>query len=238
MINAPSLANSNLLELGSDLDALVRGGAQTVHVDIMDGHYVPNICFPTSVVDNIKSAHPSLVIDAHLMVDTVEPYIARLAAGGCDAMSFPLDATPFVRRTISQIQAAGMRAGVAINPSQPISLLEPVLGLVDYVVLMTVEPGFAGQSFLEGSLPRLEELVALRTRLGSSALIEIDGGVTNEIAQACARIGAEVFVTGIYTVYNPELGRERGVQEFDSKMAEAGFPADDAHLEQLRRPTA
>ncbi|WP_430868924.1 ribulose-phosphate 3-epimerase [Demequina aurantiaca] len=229
------MANSNMLTLGSDLDTMVSGGVEAIHIDIMDGHYVPNLCFPVSVVKNIKQAHPGLVVDGHLMVDEVEPYIARLADAGCDAVSFPVDSTRFARRAISSIQASGMRAGVAINPSQPIGLLEPILGLADYVVLMTVEPGFAGQTFLPGSLARLEELVALRAKLGSAALIEIDGGVTYEGAEACARLGAEIFVTGIYTVYDPALGLKKGVQQFDARMEKAGFPTSSSELDRLRR---
>ncbi|MEE6295641.1 ribulose-phosphate 3-epimerase [Georgenia wangjunii] len=237
MINAPSLANSNLLDLGEDLDALVRGGCRTVHVDVMDGHYVPNLCFPVSAVAAIKDRYPDLVVDAHLMVDTVEDYIEPLRVAGCDAMSFPIDATRFVRRTLSTIQAAGMRAGVAINPSQDVAVVEPVLRYADYVVLMSVEPGFAGQTFLDGSLDRLDTLASLREATGSSALIQIDGGVTYDVAEEGARRGAEIFVTGVFTVYDPELSRERGMAEFDSRMARAGYPASSEHLAALRRTT-
>lgn len=235
MLNAPSLANSNLLDLGSDIRAHVDNGIKVVHIDLMDGHYVPNLCFPISVVADIKERYPDLVVDAHLMVDDVENYIARLDEAGCDAMSFPADGTRFVRRTVTQIQATGMRAGVAINPSQPISTLEPYLELLDYVVLMTVEPGFAGQRFLDGSLERLEELVALKERTGSRALIEIDGGVAYGNAEATLAAGAEILITNIYTVYDRELGLERATKKFDETMAAVGFTHSPEALEQLRR---
>ena len=235
MINAPSLANSNILNLGQDLAALVESGVQVVHVDIMDGHYVPNLCFPVSAIRDIKAAYPDIVVDAHLMVDDVESYVGPLAEAGCDAMSFPSDATRFTRRNIVTIQAAGMRAGVAVNPSQPIGVLEPVLALADYAVLMSVEPGFAGQSFLPGSLDRLAELVRLKETTGSDALIEVDGGVTYDVAAESLRLGAEMLVTGVFTVYDPELGIRAAVPRFESAMAEQGFAADPAAADQLRR---
>lgn len=235
MLNAPSLANSNLLDLGSDVDRHVRNGIRVVHIDLMDGHYVPNLCFPISVVRDIKQRHPELVVDAHLMVDDVENYIDRLAAADCDAMSFPADGTRFVRRTIRQVQDTGMRAGVAINPSQPITTLAPYLEYLDFVVLMTVEPGFAGQRFLDGSLERLAELAALKEQVGSTALIEIDGGVDYDNAAESLALGAEILVTNVYTVYDPDLGLEKATAKFETAMNDAGFGHSDMALERLKR---
>jgi len=233
MINLPSLANSDFLTLRADLEAFVDAGIEAVHVDLMDAHYVPNLCFSVDMVRSIRRSFPDLVIDAHLMVDEMSQYIDSLQQAGCDAASFHLDSTRFARRTIGQIQAAGMRAGVSINPSTPVVDLVPVLPYVDYVVLMTVEPGFAGQSFLPGSLQRLEELARLRDRENPHALIQIDGGVTFEMAQACAEAGADALVTGVFTVYDPSLSRGDAVARYDEFMAGAGFPNDHARLASL-----
>lgn len=235
MLNAPSLANSKLLQLGENMDALTGAGVQMVHVDIMDGHYVPNLCFPLTVIGEVKQKYPEVVVDAHLMVDEVPSYVPRLAELGTDAVSFPSDATRFVRRCVSQIQEVGMRAGVVVNPSQPISVLEPYLSLVDYVVLMSVEPGFAGQRFLPGSLERLDELVSLCQQKDASPMIEIDGGVDYELAAQCLDRGAEILVTNIYTVFLPGMALSAGVANFNEKMAAAGHQHSPESLERLRR---
>lgn len=235
MINLPSLANSDFLTLRADLEAFVDAGVKAVHVDVMDAHYVPNLCFSVDMVRSLRQNFPDLVIDAHLMVDDIGQYIAALQQAGCDAASFHLDSTRFARRTVTQIQAAGMRAGVALNPSTPIEAIAPVLPYVDYLVLMTVEPGFAGQSFLPGSVERLEELARLRDRMNPEALIQIDGGVTFETAQACAQAGADALVTGVFTVYDPTLSRVDAVKKYDAFMADAGFPNDHAKLAGLAR---
>lgn len=235
MINLPSLANSDFLTLRADLDAFVDAGVRAVHVDVMDAHYVPNLCFSVDMVRSLRRNYPELVIDAHLMVDDMGQYIGALQQAGCDAASFHLDSTRFARRTVAQIQAAGMRAGVALNPSTPVEAIVPVLPFLDYVVLMTVEPGFAGQSFLPGSLQRLEELSRLRDRENPEALIQIDGGVTFEMAQACAAAGADALVTGVFTVYDPSLSRIEAVKAYDTFMADAGFPNDHARLANLAK---
>lgn len=235
MLNAPSLANVKLLELGGKLTELVDAGVQMVHVDVMDGHYVPNLCFPLNVIGEIKQRFPQVVVDAHLMVDEVPSYVPRLAAQGTDAVSFPSDATRFARRCIAEIQHVGMRAGIVVNPSQPISVLEPVLGLVDYVVLMSVEPGFAGQRFLPGSLERLDQLVGLCGQVGADPLIQIDGGIDYELAAACLDRGAEIIVTNIYTVFLPDTPLAAGVATFDQKMAAAGHEHNPDALDRLRR---
>lgn len=235
MLNAPSMANVKLLELGTKLDELVSAGVQMVHIDIMDGHYVPNLCFPLGVIGEIKQRYPEVVVDVHLMVDEVPSYIPRLAEQGADCVSFPSDATRFSRRCISQIQEHGMRAGVVVNPSQPITVLEPYLSLVDYTVLMSVEPGYAGQKFLPGSLERLEELVQLCDKVGAAPLIEIDGGIDYDLAAACLDRGAEIIVTNIYTVFLPGVPLAEGVKTFNDRMAARGYQHSAAALDGLRR---
>lgn len=223
IINAPSLANCSYLTFGAQVEELSQGGAQWFHVDVMDGHYVPNLCFPVRVVSELRDAYPHIVRDVHLMVKRPMDYLGQLKESGADYVSFHLDATPFALSTLAAIRALDMKAGIVINPSQRIDALVPVLHLVDYVVLMTVEPGYAGQRFLPESIARLEELVALRRQRGDGFLISIDGGVDMESAVRCAQIGAEVFVTGIYTVFGQPDGIAGACRRFTRTLtAQAG----------------
>lgn len=222
IVNVPSLANSDWLSLREDLDEMVGAGIQAIHIDIADGHYVPSLFFPIGIVESIKASYPELVLDAHCMVERPEQYIDQLAATNCDWMSFPLDATRFARRTIGQIQAAGMKAGVALNPSAPVATVSPVVDIADYVVLMTVEPGFAGQSLLPGSLDRIEELRSLLDGANSDAFIEIDGGVSFGNAPDMVDRGASALVSGIYSTYDPVLGLAAGVAEFARRLQDRG----------------
>lgn len=218
IINAPSLANCSYLEFGSQVDQLARGGVQWFHVDVMDGHYVPNLSFPVRLVGELKKAYPHIACDVHLMVTRPMEYLTQLQENGADYVSFHLDAMPFALRTLSSIRAMGMKAGVVINPCQRIDTLAPVLHLVDYVVLMTVEPGYAGQRFLPGSIDRLEQLMTLRAQGGYNFLVSIDGGVDMENAMRCARLGAQVFVTGIYTVFAQPDGIIGACERFASTL--------------------
>lgn len=153
------------------------------------------------------------------MVTDPMTYIAPLRESGADWVSFHLDSTPFARRGLAAIRAQGMKAGIVINPSQPISLLEPLIGFVDYIVLMTVEPGYAGQRFLPDSLSRLEQLVQLR---GNRPIpISIDGGVDMYHAAECARRGAQIFVTGIYTVFNQPDNISAACRRFQREISAA-----------------
>lgn len=201
IINAPSLANCDFCTFGSDVEQLVQGGVPWFHIDIMDGHYVPNLCFPVRVIGELKRRYPAVQADIHLMVTDPTAYLPELKAQGADWVSFHMDATHFSRRTLTTIRALGMKAGLVINPSQRIDSIEPLIDFVDYVVLMTVEPGYAGQKFMTDSLPRVSELAALRRAHHKDFLISIDGGVDYPNAVECARRGAEVYVTGIYTVF-------------------------------------
>lgn len=227
IINAPSLANCNFLTMGAQVAELVQGGADWFHVDIMDGHYVPNLCFPVRLVAELKATYPRIPVDAHLMVDDPTAYLEPLVKSGADYISFHLDATSFSRRLLHTIRQSGKKAGVAINPSQPVDLLAPLLEFVDYVVLMTVEPGFAGQRFLPDSIGRLEQLCRLRAACGNPFLISIDGGVDKESAATCTRLGAEIFVTGIYTVFNQDEPVPQACVNFRNLLEAAAREKED-----------
>lgn len=224
VINAPSLANCDMLELASDVDALIGSGVTVLHVDIMDGHYVPNLCFPISVVGDLLRHHPQVHVDVHLMVADPAAYAEQLASVGAHYVSFHADSTRYARRTLAAYQSRGVKAGVAVNPSQPVDVIAPYARELDYVVLMTVEPGFAGQRFLDGSLERLEELTTLRAETGSDFLIEIDGGIDPHLGAECVRRGADMLVTGIYAVFRQPDGIASAVRRFDALMADARRP--------------
>jgi ribulose-phosphate 3-epimerase len=220
IINAPSLANCSFLEMGRQVEELVQGGAHWFHIDIMDGHYVPNLCLPINLVGELKQKYPSIDTDVHLMVTDPMSYLPRLKQNKADWVSFHMDSTSFSRRTLVTIREMGMKAGVVINPSQSISIIEPVIRFLDYVVLMTVEPGYAGQKFMVDSLPRVTELDELRKKHGVDFLISIDGGVDYPNAIECTRRGAEVYVTGIYTVFQQQDGITAACKRFEDTLTE------------------
>ena len=145
MINTASIINVSFLNMKEEIDQLVAGGTTFFHIDLMDGHYVPNLCLPIKLLAELKAAYPQIMMDVHLMVTDPENYIGRLRDAGADYVSFHTDSTRFVRRVINQIRAAGMKPGILINPSQRIDHIEPYIEYVDMVTLMAVEPGFAGQ---------------------------------------------------------------------------------------------
>ena len=192
---APSILAGDWWNIGAQIEATVRGGADLIHFDVMDGHFVPNITVGPEILACIKK-RVSLPIDAHLMIENPDRYIPEFVKAGASWVSVHVENVVHIHRTIHLIKELGAKAGVVINPGTSLSLLEEVMHYADYVLLMSVNPGFSGQSFIERSLERLLVLKEMRDRINPACLIEIDGGIKEENIQQVAEAGADVMVVG------------------------------------------
>lgn len=194
---APSILAADYANFASELKRIEETDAEYVHIDIMDGQFVPNISFGADVVASMRK-HSKLVFDCHLMVVDPERYVEAYAQAGADIMTIHTESTKHIHGALQKIKAAGMKAGVVINPGTPVSALKPVFNLVDQVLIMTVNPGFGGQAFIPECLEKVEEVASLREILGLTFDIEVDGGVDNKTIAACQKAGANIFVAGSY----------------------------------------
>jgi ribulose-phosphate 3-epimerase len=192
---APSLLTANFLQLGDACSMLNESEADWFHLDVMDGRFVPNISFGMSIIKQIRKA-TTKVCDVHLMIMEPEKYAPEFKEAGADMLTVHIEACPHLHRNIQQIKSLGMQAGVAINPHTPVSLLKDVLGDIDLVLLMSVNPGFGAQKFIPHTLEKIKELRTLIDEKGLNVKIEIDGGVTLENAKAIVEAGADVLVAG------------------------------------------
>ncbi|HWA80480.1 MAG TPA: ribulose-phosphate 3-epimerase [Acetobacteraceae bacterium] len=194
-IVAPSLLAADFARLKDEVDAVERAGADWLHLDVMDGHFVPNISFGPLVLGALRK-RCRLVFDVHLMIAPVDPYLAAFAAAGADHINVHVEAGPHLHRSLEAIRELGIKAGVAINPATPAAAIEPVLDLIDIVLVMTVDPGFGGQSFLHSQLSKIATLKAMIAAAERPILISVDGGVTPLTAPAALAAGADVLVAG------------------------------------------
>lgn len=194
-IIAPSLLSADFADLKSAVRLVDESAAPWLHLDVMDGVFVPNISFGLSVIKAIRQ-HSKKVFDVHLMIVRPENYVSAFRDAGADVLTVHAEASTHLHRTIQAIKAAGMKAGVAINPHTPVNALEEVLADIDLVCLMSMNPGFGGQQFIQRTFQKIEALVDLRKKTGSKALIEIDGGVGTGNVQQLVHTGADVLVAG------------------------------------------
>ncbi|MHB1393328.1 MAG: ribulose-phosphate 3-epimerase [Clostridia bacterium] len=202
MIFSPSLACGDYLRMGDNIKQLIDGDIELFHIDIMDGHYVPNLCLNLDFLRAIKREYPESKFDVHLMVDDPISYIEPLAEIGVDYITFHLSSTNFAHRVISTIKKYGIKAGVAINALEPFCLLEPVLDLVDMVLVMSIEPGFSGQQFISAAYDRIEKLAKIKLERELHFIINVDGGINPENGKQCAKLGADALVLGYFAVFN------------------------------------
>lgn len=194
---APSILAADYANFESELKRLETVGVDYVHIDIMDGHFVPNISFGADVVAAMRP-HSKLVFDCHLMVSNPENHIENFARAGADILTIHAEATVHLHGALQKIRSAGMKTGVVINPGTPLVMIESVLHLVDQVLLMTVNPGFGGQAYLPEVENKISDLVSLRAVKGLAFDIEVDGGIDDKTIQSAKAAGANVFVAGSY----------------------------------------
>lgn len=205
-IVSPSLLAADFLQLGSEIEMINRSEAQWLHLDVMDGMFVPNISFGFPVLEAVSKTCTKL-LDVHYMIERPERYISQTAKMGAMMMNVHYEACLHLHRTIQEIHNAGMKAGVTLNPATPVCLLEDIIGDVDMVLLMGVNPGFGGQDFIENTIAKVKRLHSLIDRNEAKALIEVDGGVNAFTAPRLVAAGVDVLVSGSYVFANPEPER-------------------------------
>ncbi|GIN37576.1 ribulose-phosphate 3-epimerase [Heyndrickxia oleronia] len=207
---APSILSANFSKLADEIKDVERAGADYIHIDVMDGHFVPNITMGPLVVEAIRPI-TKLPLDVHLMIDNPDQFIESFVKAGADYITVHVEACKHLHRSIQHIRSFGVKAGVVLNPATPVEMIKHVLKDIDMVLLMTVNPGFGGQSFIKSVLPKIKQVKELIDQEGLNIEIEVDGGINPETAKLCTDAGANVLVAGS-AIYNHE-DRKKAINE-------------------------
>ena len=197
IIIAPSILSADFSNLARDIDAAAKAGADWAHIDVMDGHFVPNITIGAPVVKSLKKA-TKLPLDVHLMITDPQKYWKDFQKAGADIIVFHIEAVKNAKELIEEIKASGIKAGISIKPKTPVSEIKALLPILDLVLVMTVEPGFGGQDFMEDMLPKISDLRKIIDDNKYNCIIEVDGGINGDTAKLCVKAGANALVSGNY----------------------------------------
>lgn len=214
---APSVMCANFLNLEKDITSLNKAGTEILHIDIMDGHFVPNLCLNFDIIKLLKMSSNAL-LDVHLMVDDPENYIPKLGELGVDYVSFHIETEKYPIRLIRKIKKAGMKAGIAVNPSTGIDPLTYIMNEADFILIMTVEPGFAGQRFIPEIFAKISDIKKLIIERELNILIEVDGNISEETGKRCVESGADILVGGTSSIFKKDKDLCDAFIEFNNKM--------------------